>query len=159
MAKKNQRRKSVVDAKVQWTLALRVMLHFFVFLLVGAVVGLANQFLSNPLAGASENLSAYWRQSAPLLLTLICLIPIFVRDTLTLSNRIAGPICNMRDKMKRHSEGEAGVPELGFRKGDMWSDVPEVFNAMVAQLRQGNIEHNGSQTGETQSSATEEFSA
>jgi hypothetical protein len=134
MVKKNQRKKSVVDASVPWTLASRVILHFIVFLLVGVVVGLINQFLSDPFGGFAKNLNAYWRQTSPMLLTLICLIPIFVRDTLTLSNRIAGPICNMRDKMKRLGEGEADVPELRFRKGDMWSDVLGLFNTMVARL-------------------------
>lgn len=149
MAKKNQRKKSVVDAGMQWMLASRVILHFFVFLLAAAAIGLINQFLSDPFGGIGKNLSAYWRQTSPMLLTVVCLIPIFVRDTLTLSNRIAGPICNMRDKMKRLGEGEEGVPELRFRKGDMWSDVPGLFNTMVSRLNQNDGDHRAPDPTET----------
>ena len=133
--KKDNRKKSVVDVHVQWTLAFRVMLHFFAFVCAGAVFGLINQFFANPFGGISQNLWTFWHQSAPIFLALICLMPIFVRDTLTLSNRIAGPIYNMKDKMRRLADGEEGVPELRFRKNDMWSELPELFNAMTHRLQ------------------------
>ena len=134
MSKKNQRKKAVVNAQVQWTLALRVVLHFFVFVCAGAIFGLINQFLSDPFGGVSKNLSTFWQHSGPMLLALLCLMPVFIRDTLTLSNRMAGPICRLRDSIKRISEGE-DVPPLKFRRKDMWDDVPALFNAMVERLR------------------------
>jgi hypothetical protein len=138
MAKKNNlRKKSVVDARVQWTLASRVLLHFFVFVCAGAIFGIINQFLMDPFGGVQKNLLAFFRQSAPTMIALVCLLPIFVRDTLTLSNRVAGPIYNLRDKMKRLGDGEQGVPALKFRKGDMWSDLPELFNVMTERLKNG----------------------
>lgn len=132
--KKDQRRKSVVDARVQWTLALRVVVHFLVFISASFCIGLILQYLTNPLGGISEHLRNFWSQSAPMLVALLCLIPVFVRDTLTLSNRIAGPICRLRDTVRRIGAGE-DVPPLAFRKNDMWDDLPQLFNVMVARLK------------------------
>lgn len=133
--KKDQRRKSVVDARVQWTLARRVVLHFLVFICASFFFGLILQYLTNPLGGVSEHLRNFWSQSAPMLVALVCLVPVFVRDTLTLSNRIAGPICRLRDTVRRMGAGEE-VPPLAFRKHDMWDDLPQLFNQMVVRLKE-----------------------
>ncbi len=132
---KNNRKKAVVNAQVQWSLAFRVVLHFFIFVCAGAVLGLINQFLVNPFGGARENAITFFRNSAPVMLALICLLPIFIRDTLTLSNRIAGPIYNLRNTIRRIADGEQNVRPLQFRKNDFWSDLPEEFNRMTDRLR------------------------
>lgn len=134
-ARLNSRKTKVVNVQVQWTLAARVMLHFFVFVCVGAALGLINQFLSNPLASATDHLAAFWRQSKPLLLALLCLVPIFVRDTLKLTNRIAGPIYNLHRTCEQLAAGDPNVRPLQFRNGDMWADLPEKFNGMVEKLK------------------------
>lgn len=139
MAKKpNNRKKAVVNARVQWTLALRVVMHFFIFVCAGAVFGLINQFLLDPFGGLEGNLMAFARNCGPMLLALVCLMPIFIRDTLTLSNKIAGPIHNLKNKIRQISEGETDVPPLKFRKGDMWDDMPELFNTMIDRLKNTN---------------------
>lgn len=68
-----------------------------------------------------------------MLVAMLCLIPIFVQDTLILSNRIAGPICRLRSTIKRIGDGES-VPPLAFRKNDMWDDLPDLFNRMMTEL-------------------------
>ena len=133
-SKKNQRKKAVVNPQVQWTLALRVVLHFFVFVCAGVVLGLINQLLANPFGGLKENLLTFWKHSGPMILALLCMLPMFIRDTLTLSNRIAGPIHNLRRTCRQLADGEADVPPLKFRKGDMWGDLPELFNQMTERL-------------------------
>ena len=133
-SKKNLRKTAVVNADAQWTLALRVVLHFFVFVCTGAFFGLINQCFKDPFGGLAVNVNKFWEQSGPMLLALACLIPIFVRDTLTLSNKIVGPICRLRDTVKRLGDGEA-VPPLEFRKNDMWNDLPELFNRMTDRLQ------------------------
>ncbi|MDG2131332.1 MAG: hypothetical protein P8K08_25265 [Fuerstiella sp.] len=133
-SKKNLRKKAVTNAEVQWTLALRVVLHFFVFVCAGAFFGLINQFFKDPFGGFTANVTVFWEQSIPMLLALGCLMPIFVRDILTLSNRISGPICRLRDTVKRLGDGE-DMPPLEFRKKDMWNDLPELFNTMTDRLR------------------------
>lgn len=132
MTKKvENRKKAVVDKAVQHKLARRVVSHFLIFICVGATLGIVNQFLLNPFGSLEENLTVFFRQNTPFLLAMVCLIPIFVRDTLTLSNRIAGPIYNLRKTMQRHIDGENNVPPLRFRKNDFWPDLPAAFNAML----------------------------
>ena len=134
MAAKDKRRKSVVDARVQWMLAGRVIMHFCLFICAGMFFGLIFQYLTNPIGTLPEHLAMFWKQSAPLLIAMFCLIPVFVRDTLTLSNRIVGPICRLRDTVRRLGNGE-DVPPLTFRKKDMWDDLPGLFNHMMTELR------------------------
>ncbi len=139
MAKtKNQRKKSVADARVQWSLAFRVVMHFSVFVVAGAFFGIINQFLADPFIGVKDNLLAFWNNSGPMLLALICLMPIFVRDTMTMSNRVAGPIRNMRNTIVKLGNSETDVRPLRFRKGDFWDDLPELFNRMTETLRNGS---------------------
>ena len=132
--KKNQRKRSVVDKHVQWSLATRVLLHFFVFVCAGGVFGLINQFMADPFGGVEKNVMTFLRNSAPMFLALVCLMPIFVRDTLTLSNRIAGPIHNLKNTIRQWGDGETDVRPLRFRKGDFWGDLPELFNNMTDRL-------------------------
>ena len=95
--------------------------------------GVVNQFLLNPFAGVKENLTVFLRHSAPFLLAFVCLIPIFIRDTLTLSNRIAGPMHNLRKTIQSHLNGDRDIQPLRFRKKDFWPDLPAAFNAMIAE--------------------------
>lgn len=129
------RKKAVINPRVQWTLASRVVVHFLVFVCAGAVFGLINQFLIDPFGGVRGNLAAFGRNNGPMLLALLCLLPVFIRDTLTLSNRIAGPIYNLNTTINRLADGEESVPPLQFRKGDMWGEMPQAFNTMVERLR------------------------
>ncbi|MFY9255045.1 MAG: hypothetical protein WAO83_16465 [Fuerstiella sp.] len=136
MAKsRNQRKKSVADARVQYSLAMRVVMHFSIFIVAGTFFGIINQFLADPFGSVKENLMTFFRSSAPFLIALVCLMPVFVRDTLTLSNRVAGPIHNMRNTIRSLSNGETDVRPLKFRKGDFWNDLPDSFNKMVETLR------------------------
>ncbi len=136
MAKKtNNRKKPGVNARGQWSLTTRVLLHFFVFVSAGVFFGLINQFMADPFGGLSPNVRAFWRNSGPMLLALTCLSPIFVWDTLTLSSRIAGPIHRLKDRMKQITRGESDLQPMEFGDKDMWDDLPEVFNEMVAHLQ------------------------
>ncbi|MEZ6062970.1 MAG: hypothetical protein R3C19_21705 [Planctomycetaceae bacterium] len=134
MARSEQRKKSVVDARMQWTLAMRFVMHFCTFIVGGAVFGLIAQFMTDPFRGLNGHLQSFWSNNGPYMVALLCLLPIFIRDTLTVSNRIVGPICRLRDTVKHLSNNES-VPPLKFRKGDMWNDLPDSFNKMVSVLR------------------------
>ena len=137
MARTEQRKKAVVDAKMQWTVSLRLVMHFCMFVVGGAVFGLIAQFLTDPFRGLNGHLQSFWRNNGPYMVALLCLLPVYIRDTLTISNRIVGPICRLRSTVIRLAANE-DVPPLRFRKGDLWADLPDSFNTMVAQLRQSS---------------------
>lgn len=131
---RNKRKRAVVDVRVQWTLALRVIFHFCLFICIGTLFGLMAQFMSDPLKGLSGNMEQFWNLNGPYLLAMGCMLPVFVYDTLKVSNRIVGPICRMRHTIRQLASGEDAAP-LKFRKGDLWSDLPASFNTMVDRLR------------------------
>lgn len=140
---------------MQWALANRVIIHFFVFVCAGIIFGLVNQFLLDPFAGLAANFETFARNSAPLMVALVCLMPIFVRDTLKMSNRIAGPMHNLQTTVKRIADGEEDVPPLRFRKGDMWNDLPDQFNRMINSLRNPESRATPKQTSEQNTSEKE----
>lgn len=131
----NHRKKAVADRQVQYTLARRVVLHFFVFVCAGAIFGIINQFMMDPFGGVAKNLNQFLRSSAPFLVALLCMLPMFVRDTLRLSNRVAGPVYNLRTTVKAIANGETNVRPLTFRKGDFWPELASDFNVMTERLR------------------------
>lgn len=142
----NKRKTSVANARIQYTLAFRVVTHFFIFICAGAIFGIINQFLLDPFGGVRENLATWLRSAVPFLLALICMMPIFVLDTLKLSNRIVGPIWNLRNTVRSLAAGEPNTRPLRFRKGDFWEDLPESFNQMTDRLRKEGAAHQLAET-------------
>ena len=119
-----------VDKKVQGTLARRVIFHFVMFICVGAVVGLFLQFLSAPFKPMRTHMDTFWSQSGPYVIAMLCMLPVFIKDTVALTHRMAGPIVRLRGHIKSISEG-AEVGPLKFRDGDFFTDVPDMFNQMM----------------------------
>ena len=50
------------------------------------------------------------------------------------SHRIAGPLHNLNNKMKRIASGEEPSP-LNFRRKDQFQELAESFTAMIVKLR------------------------
>lgn len=136
MSNKFSRRTTVINPKLQWHLALRNVVCMGVFLVATLSLGLIGQFLSTPNASAAENLNQYISQNVPTILAMVCLVPVFVRDSLQTSHRFAGPIFKLAQTCERIADGDKDVPELKFRKDDMWKEVAVVFNEMVEKLRE-----------------------
>ena len=129
-----------VDKKVQGTLARRVIFHFVMFIFVGAMVGLFLQFLTDPFKPLDSHLGAFWSQSGPYCIAMCCMLPVFIKDTVALTHRMAGPIVRLRGHIRSVAEGEEVGP-LKFRDGDFFDDVPALFNEMVAALKRSDQEN------------------
>ena len=123
-----------VDKKVQGALARRVIVHFVMFIFVGAMVGLFLQFLSDPFRPVQMHVSAFWSQSGPYVIALLCMMPVFVKDTISLTHRMAGPIVRLRGHIRAIADGKDVAP-LKFRDGDFFSDGPPMFNEMMDKVR------------------------
>ena len=136
----NKRGRSLyVDTKVQGTLARRVIFHFMMFIVVGAMVGLFLQFLGDPFKPVRAHISAFWSQSGPYIVALLCMLPVFVKDTVALTHRMAGPIVRLRSHIRSIAEGEEVAP-LKFRDGDFFRDLPPLFNEMIERVKAGNTD-------------------
>lgn len=131
---KTKRVSRYIDRKVQGALCRRVVLHFCCFIVAGAAIGIVIQFLCDPFGGFRQHLSNFWSNTGPYLLGLVLLLPVFVYDTIKLSNRITGPIYRLRKTMRSIQTGQE-TPDLKFRDADFWQGMATEFNEMVAELR------------------------
>ncbi len=129
-----------VDKKVQGALAHRVIFHFVMFIFVGAMVGLFLQFLSDPFKPLDTHISTFWSQSGPYVIAMLCMLPVFIKDTVALTHRMAGPIVRLRGHIRPIAAGEDVAP-LTFRDGDFFTDVPPLFNEMMTTLNRAESEN------------------
>lgn len=153
MAGLKKRTQQVVDRRVQGALARRVIFHFCTFIVMGAALGLTLQFLSDPFTSFSTHCANFWRNSGPHIAVLVLLLPVFVCDTLKLSNRIAGPIVRLRSTMTKIRNGEE-TEKVKFRDGDYWQEMAGEFNEMVHELKRHErslLEHAASDESQLES--------
>jgi nitrogen fixation/metabolism regulation signal transduction histidine kinase len=130
---KPRRTKHYIDSGVQGSLARRIILHWLVFLLVGAVVAFVLQVLSNPFQPLASHFQNLWWTHGPFLLVLVFLLPVFVIDTIKLSNRFAGPVYSLRRAIREIVQGKQ-PRKLKFRRHDFWHDLADDYNAMLLRL-------------------------
>jgi hypothetical protein len=74
-----------------------------------------------------------WTANGPYLVVFLMLLPIFLRDTVRLVNRVAGPWCRLRSVLQAINEGRDPGP-LRFRDGDFGQDVAAEFNELMERL-------------------------
>ena len=61
------------------------------------------------------------------------MLPIFVWDTVKLTNRVVGPICRLKSTIRRiASDGEPRT--VSFRDRDFWKELADDFNGMIRRL-------------------------
>jgi hypothetical protein len=128
---KNRRSRQVVFRQVQYKLALRLVLHWTMFVVAFAALSQLWRLLqSGGSLPLSESLARLALDAAMLGVLLVCLLPYFVYDSLKLSNRFAGPMLRLHRAIRALSQGETVAP-VRFRQGDFWPEVAEDFNGMV----------------------------
>jgi hypothetical protein len=139
----SKRSKILVDPAVQWSIAGRIAGHWMLLIscliiinvMVGVLTAVGQTSFGRALTDAAM---AEMRTLA----VLILLMPIFLRDTLKLSNRFAGPMYRLRTALKSMSGGE--IPEsIKFREGDFWMEAADDFNTVrsnYASLQRENDE-------------------
>jgi hypothetical protein len=120
-----------VDKSVQGALLLKVTVLWLAFALTLAAVLTAIQFFENPVSSAAELFAVFPRRHFLTFLILLLLFPIFLWDTVRLSNRFAGPILRLRRMMRELAAGTDPGP-LHFRDGDFWKELGDHFNALRA---------------------------
>ena len=127
------RKKNFIDSKVQGALARRIVFHWLLFIIVASVVAFIVQVLSDPFRGLSSHFQELWWSQGPFLLVMFFLLPVFVMDSIKLSNRFAGPIFSLRRAIRSIAQGDA-PRKLTFRKYDFWKDLADDYNSMLLKL-------------------------
>lgn len=133
---KSQRSRILVDPQVQWSIAGRVLGHWILFLIclvsISAMVQIMGSAGQQPFAEA-------WRAAAiaqvPILGVMLMLLPVFLRDTLKMSNRFAGPMYRLRTALRAMANHKS-VNSINFRSGDFWQEAAADFNTVLAQIEE-----------------------
>lgn len=130
----NRRHKRVADAKIQRTLALRMIFHCLCFMVLGGLLAASGQYFSAPLSERGHLAASITQAFSLYALAFVLLMPALMLDSFRLSNRIVGPICRLRNTIRDISQGKPITP-LHFRSGDYWQEIPDQFNAMIDTLQ------------------------
>ena len=129
----SKRSKILVDPKVQWSIAGRVLVHWGLLLVclisIGALVRLMAATTQDSF---SDALWAALKSQAAVAGVMFVLLPVFIRDTMKLSNRFAGPMYRLRTALAVMAKGEEGRP-IKFRTGDFWHEAADDFNVVSAE--------------------------
>lgn len=138
----NARKSDLVDPKVQGALAKRLVSHWIVFIAAAAVIAFAMQWMSNPFLPIREHAVQAWWTHGPLLLVLLCLLPVFVFDAIKFSHRFAGPVFRLRQITSRLASGQS-TERVEFRGTDFWRDLAQDLNNIAERLGQSTGKNNG----------------
>lgn len=130
---RNDRKRYLIDNRVQGQLVRRIVGYFALFILMGSALGFLVQFLSDPFLGWSEHVERLWNAQGPYLAVLVAMTPIFVYDMIKTSNRFAGPIYRLRNSIGDLKAGNEYVP-VKIRSNDFWHELMDEYNELIEQL-------------------------
>ena len=129
----SKRSRILVDPQVQWSIAARIVAHWGLLLLCLITLGSMVRILASVGdKSLSEALIDAARSQTPVLAVMLFLIPVFVRDTLKLSNRLAGPLFRLRTAFTSMAQGDS-VAHKKFRDGYFWKEAAVDFNTVLSQ--------------------------
>ncbi len=139
---KMRRNKYFINRSEQGTLICRIVMHWLLFLAISFFVLPVWQIMisAEPFRPFAKGTVDMLVHSAPLFLILIALLPVFVWDTVKLSNRFAGPMYRFHKAVRSLAAGETPEP-IEIRKGDFWADFADDFNAALERLNSQDNQH------------------
>lgn len=131
------RRKTLfVNAQIQGSLLRRffafwVLYHALLWLFMFVVYAVREQ----PAATVAESFQAFVQTQTLLPIAALAMLPIAVWKVLCLSHRIAGPLHQLRNRLRDMAAG--GPPEeVRFRHDDLLREIQLAFNNYVAFVRE-----------------------
>ncbi|TWT84801.1 hypothetical protein CA13_62820 [Planctomycetes bacterium CA13] len=130
----SKRTRILVDPAVQWSIAGRVLIHWTLFLLCLVAINVAVRVFASVVSQPmSEAFASALLAQAPIVIVMLVMLPIFLRDTLALSNRFAGPMYRLRTAFSAVARGEQ-IKHIKFRTGDFWLEAADDFNVVLDEL-------------------------
>lgn len=128
---RSNRTRSYVDPGVQGALMRKVSLHWLTLVAVNCgVLGGWVWLFERADASADEALAISFSKCLPFFITSAALLPVFLYDTLKLTNRFAGPALRFRAALSDASRGMPVQP-MQFRHDDFWQEMSDSFNALM----------------------------
>ena len=129
----DNRKKKLVHVEIQGALVKRLLLQWAIFVAATCLATMFIRFLMDPLQSRADTIYELKVTMMSFLTVSLCLIPVFLRDSLALSNRFVGPIVRVQQHIKQVGCGK--LTKLQFRDGDFWRTLADDFNNMVDHLR------------------------
>lgn len=145
------RRRSIRVAPVQRILALRVTGYLLSFLLVCAVLDFLLSFMANPFEPISNHVRRFLATEQRHLFILLCMMPVFIRDSLRFSHRFAGPIVRFEETLRNVNKQQSVAPVL-LRDDDYWKELAGEMNELVAANGKLRVPVNVAEPGRSSSS-------
>jgi hypothetical protein len=132
---RNRRTRRFIDSTVQGALVRRIVLHWLIFLAMAFFTLPLWQIWSsgNIFRPFSTLMVESWRNTAPVFVILIAMLPIFVWDTVKLSHRFAGPMYRFQNTVKSLVAGKCVRP-ISLRDGDFWTEFADDLNALMRRI-------------------------
>lgn len=153
-----RRRRLLIDGPVQLGLMRRLALYGLYCLITGILLVFFWRVFTVPLVRPYEHLLFAVQSSAPLLLSLVCIIPFVIFDLLKITNHFAGPVYRARVTLASLARGETIKP-VKFRDGDYWCDLAGQLNELAERLGQLQTPTTTGAVAESASSSMQEHSA
>lgn len=143
-SKKEKRWRLLADTRVQGQFCLRVVVYWMIcqFSLLATMAMFA--FLS----GESGN--TLYKLVLPGVVVSLMFLPIAMLDMLKLSNRLVGPMINLRRHLSRLQE-PATAPKFVLRDGDFYSEISDLVADLQACLNPRNSDPVGTPSQEDSS--------
>ena len=136
-----ERSRLLVDPRVQWTIAARLLIHWASFFAcVFAISTMVRLMFLPGNAGFVDSLLDSLSTQMPILIVMLMLLPVFLRDSLKLSNRFAGPMHRLRTTLRSMAQKQPVGP-IKFRDGDFWMEAATDFNIVLQQVDQLKAEN------------------
>lgn len=136
---RTRRRRRFIDSAVQGALVRRIVVHWLIFLAMAFFTLPLWQIWSsgNIFSPFSTLVVESWRDTAPMFVILIAMLPIFVWDTVKLSHRFAGPMYRFQNTVKSLAAGKTVQP-VSLRDGDFWKEFADDLNALMRRIDDRN---------------------
>ena len=150
------RRRYFIDPQVRGALALRLCVHWVVYIVVTTLLVVGLKWLSDPFTSLQQHFSEAVILYSPVLLVILCLTPIFVYDSIKLSNRFAGPMFRLRRSMGELADGKLPKP-VKLRKHDFWKGFAADFNQVLERIE--SSEQSESDSGKEPQAETKELAS
>ena len=133
---KFKRKRLFVDNRVQGSLIRQLIIHwslacFLIFLYLFTLEAFSSGFS----LGFQETIGVLWREYGLLVLVLFVISPVFIYDSMKLSNRFVGPMISFRAALKKISNGE-DHEAINFRQNDFWKELANDLNKVSAELKE-----------------------
>lgn len=135
--KPRKRKRLLIAANVQIPLAIRAMIYW---LSCVVTVHLIRLFIDGPVRAlfgftTEGDIAAWWVIYGPPFIASIFFVPIILYDILRLTHRFVGPMVRLKISLQKLSRGQEVEP-IVFRKGDLWREFADAFNAVQARMDQ-----------------------